>query len=419
MTTSRERVTMALNHQQPDRTPLDVGATSVTGIAASALHRLRQALRLPQRTVTVHEPYQMLGRVDDDVLDALGIDVIGLWDGGTLFGYPAANWQPFTLFDGTPVLVPGLFNTEPDAAGDIYQYPQGDRSVPPSGHMPKGGFYFDAVERQEPYDPAALDPEAWTRDMYRLFTDEELRRFEACSLALYEGTTRAIIGNFGQGSFGDIALVPGLQVKHPKGIRAVADWYMATALYPDYIQGIFERQCEIALQNLEMYHQAVGERICAIFVSGTDFGSQRSAFISPRAYRRLYKPYHQRINDWIHAHTTWKTFFHSCGSMIQLYDEFVEAGVDIVNPVQISAEGMAPEALKARWGDSLVFWGGGIDTQHVLPFGTPDEVRAHVAQNIAIFGQGGGFVFNAVHNIQGGVPTENLVALFEALGAHR
>ncbi len=285
--------------------------------------------------------------------------------------------------------------------------------------MPKGGFYFDAVERQEPYDPATLDPEAWTRDMYRLFTDEELRRFEACSLALHEGTTRAIIGNFGQGSFGDIALVPGLQVKHPKGIRAVADWYMATALYPDYIQGIFERQCEIALQNLEMYHQAVGERICAIFVSGTDFGSQRSAFISPRAYRRLYKPYHQRINDWIHAHTTWKTFFHSCGSMIQLYDEFVEAGVDIVNPVQISAEGMAPEALKARWGDSLVFWGGGIDTQHVLPFGTPDEVRAHVAQNIAIFGQGGGFVFNAVHNIQGGVPTENLVALFEALEAHR
>ena len=114
----------------------------------------------------------------------------------------------------------------------------------------------------------------------------------------------------------------------------------------------------------------------------------------------------------IHAHTTWKTFFHSCGSMIQLYDEFVEAGVDIVNPVQISAEGMAPEALKARWGDSLVFWGGGIDTQHVLPFGTPEEVTAEVRQRLQIFGRGGGFVFNTIHNVQARVPRENLFALY-------
>jgi len=410
---------MALNHQQPDRVPLDMGATSVTGIAASSLHRLRQALGLPRRTVTVHEPFQMLGFVEDDVLDALGVDVIGLWDDGTLFGYPKRDWQPFTLNDGTPVLVPGLFNTAIEANGDIYQYPQGDRTVPPSGRMPKGGFYFDAIERQEPYDPEHLDPEEWTRDMYRLYTDDELRLFEERSKALYEGTSRAIIGNFGQGSFGDIALVPGLHIKHPKGIRAVADWYMATALYPDYILGIYERQCEIALKNLEMYHQAVGERIVAVFVSGTDFGSQRSAFISPRAYRRLYKPYHERLNRWIHEHTTWKTFYHSCGSMIQLYDDFVEAGVDIVNPVQISAEGMAPATLKQRWGDKLTFWGGGVDTQRVLPFGAPDEIREHVAENIATFGQGGGFIFNAVHNIQGGIPTENLIALFKALADYR
>jgi hypothetical protein len=419
MTTSRERVIRSLNHQQPDRIPLDIGSTAVSGIAASSLHRLRAALGLKARTVRVHEPFQMLGKVEEDVLDALGIDVVGLSDDGTLFGYPAVNWQPFTMFDGTPVLVPGLFNTELDAVGDLYQYPQGDRSVPPSGRMPKGGFYFDAVERQEPYDPDHLDPEEWTRDMYSPLTDEQLRLLEARSRELYEGTTRAIIGNFGQGSFGDIALVPGLQVKHPKGIRAVAEWYMATALYPDYIHGIFQRQCDIAIQNLEKYHQAVGERIAAIFVSGTDFGSQRSAFISPRAYRRLFKPYHQRINDWIHEHTGWKTFFHSCGAMTALYDDFVEAGVDIVNPVQISAEGMAPETLKERWGDKLVFWGGGVDTQHVLPFGTPDEVRAHVAHNIAVFGQGGGFVFNSVHNIQAGVPTENLLALFEAFEAAR
>ncbi len=419
MTTSRERVLQSLNHQQPDRTPLDLGSTSVTGIAAASLDRLRQALGLEPRTVHVHEPYQMLGQVDDDVLDALGVDIVGLFDGGTLFGFPVGDWKPFTLSDGTPVMVPGLFNTEPDASGDLYQYPQGDRTVPPSGRMPKDGFYFDAVERQEPYDPEHLDPEEWTRDMYSLLTDEQLRTIETRAKALYEGTSRALIGNFGQGAFGDIALVPGLQVKHPKGIRAVADWYMATALYPDYIHGIFERQCEIALQNLEMYHQAVGERLAAIFVSGTDFGSQRSALISPRAYRSMYMPYHKRVNDWMHQHTTWKTFFHSCGSMVDIYDHFVEAGVDIVNPVQISAAGMDPEVLKERWGDKLVFWGGGVDTQHVLPFGTPEEVREHVKHNVEVFGRNGGFVFNSVHNIQSGIPVENLVALFEAFEAAR
>ena len=125
MATSRERVIQSLNHQQPDRVPLDVGSTAVTGISASSLHRLRAALGLEERTVRVHEPFQMLGKVEEDVLDALGVDVIGLSDDGTLFGYPAVDWQPFTLFDGTPVLVPGLFNTEPDADGDLYQYPQG------------------------------------------------------------------------------------------------------------------------------------------------------------------------------------------------------------------------------------------------------------------------------------------------------
>ncbi|MFH1086563.1 MAG: uroporphyrinogen decarboxylase family protein, partial [Chloroflexota bacterium] len=366
-----------------------------------------------------HEPYQMLGRVDDDVLDALGVDIVGLSDDNTMFGFPQRDWKPFALHDGTPVLVPGGFNTEPAADGSLYQYPGGDRSAPPSGRMPPGGYYHDAVERQEPYDPARLDPEEWVRDMYHVYTKAELRLLEERAARLHRDTTRAIIGNFGQGSFGDIAFVPGLTIAHPKGIRAVADWYMATALYPDYIHGIFDRQLDIVLTNLKLYHEAVGERIAAIFVSGTDFGSQRSAFISPKAYRELFKPYHRAINDWVHSHTTWKTFYHSCGSMVALYDEFVDAGVDIVNPMQISAAGMAPRALKERWGDKLVFWGGGIDTQHTLAFGTPAEVEAEVAENIAVLGAGGGFVFNAVHNIQSTVPTENLVALFRAVARYR
>lgn len=194
---------------------------------------------------------------------------------------------------------------------------------------------------------------------------------------------------------------------------------MATALHPEYIHGIFDLQLEIALKNLEMYHQAVGDRIVAIFLSGTDFGAQSGSFISPRAYRELFKPYHRAVNDWVHSHTTWKTFYHSCGSMVTLYDDMVEAGVDIVNPVQISAAGMDPASLKQRWGEQLVFWGAGVDTQYVLPFGTPEEVRQHVRDNVEIMGDGGGFVFCAVHNIQATVPTENLLALVEGLETAR
>ncbi len=414
MSTSRERVRAALEHRQPDRVPLDLGSSAVTGIMASALYRLRGALGLEECRVHVHEPYQMLGRVDDDVLDALGVDVIGLQDDNTMFGFPAHDWKPFTLHDGTPVWVPGLFNTEPASDGSLYQYPRGDRDAAPSGRMPPDGYYHDAIERQQSYDEAALDPEEWVEGMYAVYTDEQVRTLEERAKALYDSTSRAILGNFGSAGFGDIAHVPGLAIREPRGIRAVADWYMATALHPEYVRGIFDRQLEIALQNLELYQQAVGDRIIAIFLSGTDFGAQHGSFIAPRAYRELFKPYHQAVNAWVHEHTPWKTFYHSCGSMTALYDDMIEAGVDIVNPVQISAAGMEPRALKERWGDRLVLWGAGVDTQQVLPFGSPDQVAEHVRENVRVLGQGGGFVFNAIHNIQAAVPTENLVALFEA-----
>ncbi|MHB9033773.1 MAG: uroporphyrinogen decarboxylase family protein [Anaerolineae bacterium] len=415
MLTSRERVNLAVSHQQPDRIPLDLGATAVTGISASALYRLRRVLGLPDKPIRVHEPYQMLGQMDSDILDILGVDIVGLSDDSTFFGYSQRDWKPFTLYDGTPVLVPGGFNTEVNPDGSLYQYPQGNKTYGPSAHMPAGGYYHDAIERQQPYDPDKLDPAEWVRDMYHEFTEGELRLLEERCADLYQGSSRAIIGNFGQGGFGDIAFVPGTAVPQPKGIRAVADWYMATALYPDYIHGIFSRQCEIALHNLELYRQAVGERISVIFMSGTDFGSQDRPFISREAYRSLFMPYHKKLNDWVHAHTHWKTFYHTCGSITAYLDDFVEAGVDIINPVQISAAGMQPENLKQRWGDKLVFWGGGVDTQRVLPFGTPAEVETNIRHNVAVLGQGGGMVFSAVHNVQSGIPDGNLLAFANTL----
>jgi uroporphyrinogen-III decarboxylase len=194
---------------------------------------------------------------------------------------------------------------------------------------------------------------------------------------------------------------------------------MAHLLYPDYIKGIFDIQAEVTIKNYELCWQAVGDKADIVVVSGTDFGTQRGPYMSVDMFRNFYKPYHKKLNDWIHKNTTWKTFYHSCGSIIDLLDDFIDSGVDIMNPVQCSAAGMEPNNLKAKYGDKLVFWGGGIDTQKTLPFGTPEQVRNEVKERMQIFGKGGGFVFNPIHNIQRGTPTENLVALVEAVDEFR
>jgi hypothetical protein len=282
----------------------------------------------------------------------------------------------------------------------------------PSGRMPAGGFYFDTIIRQPPIDDDQLDIEDNLEEFDEL-SDADLVYFSREVDRLYTQTDKAIVLNMGGTAFGDIALVPGPFMKDPRGIRDVAEWYMSTVSRFDYVYAIFERQCEIALENLASLYQAVGNKIDVLFMTGTDFGTQNGPFISPKAYRRLYQPFQKRLNDWVHENTTWKIFIHSCGSIYKLIPDFIDAGFDILNPVQTSAADMDPQTLKSEFGDQIVFWGGGIDTQKTLPFGTPDEVRKQVKERIDIFGPGGGFVFNSIHNVQAGVPEENLLALYE------
>ena len=204
-------------------------------------------------------------------------------------------------------------------------------------------------------------------------------------------------------------------LKYPKGIRNIAEWFMSSVTRRDFVYQLFERQCEIGMANLERIYEAVGNRITVVVVTTTDFGAQLGPLISPGDYRDLYNPFHRRVNDWIHQHTTWKTFTHSCGSVWALVDDFIEAGFDILNPVQCSAAKMDPASLKNRFGERVTFWGGGVDTQRTLPFGTPDEVRREVRERLRIFGVGGGFVFNPVHNVQARTPIENVLAMFETV----
>ncbi len=413
---SRERVQQAINHRQPDRTPLDLGASAVTGMHVSAIYRLRQALQLdpPETPVKVTEPYQMLGEIKPDLIDALGVDVVGLSGPRTMFGFPNQGWKSWRTFDGTPVLVPEGFNTQVEENGDLLLYPEGDRSAPASGRMPQGGFFFDSIIRQPPVDDDRLDV-ADNLEEFGPISAADLAYFGENAEQLWSQTDKAILANFGGTAFGDIALVPAPWLKHPKGIRDVAEWYMSTLTRRDYVWKIFEKQCEIGLANLEKIHQVVGEKVAAVFVSGTDFGTQTGPFISPKNYRDLFQPFHRQVNDWIHRNTTWKSFIHSCGSVVKLVPDFIASGFDILNPVQVSATGMAPQGLKDQFGEQIVFWGGGVDTQQVLPFGAPEEVRRQVAENLRIFGAGGGYVFNTVHNVQAGTPVENLLALYTAV----
>lgn len=418
--TSRERLDIALNHEEPDRVPLDLGSSAVTGMHVSTVYKLRQGLGLdePGTPVKVIEPYQMLGEIAPDLIQALGVDVLGVWPAKNMFGFPNKNWKEWKTFDGTPVLVPSDFNTDLEPNGDLLAYPEGDKCAPASGRMPEGGFYFDSIIRQPPIDESALNVED-NLEEFGFISEEELEHFQTAIGQAYQETDKAILANFGGTAFGDIALVPAPWLKHPKGIRDVSEWYMSTVIRKDYVNAIFERQCDIALENLKRCYQAVGNQVSVLFMTGTDFGTQLGPFISPKTYCELYQPWQAKLNSWVHENTHWKIFIHSCGSVWDLIPHFIDSGFDILNPVQCSAAKMAPEDLKKNFGNRLTFWGGGIDTQQTLPFGSPEDVKEEVRSRIRTFSPGGGFVFNTIHNVQPGVSRENVVALYETFLKYR
>ena len=402
----------ALNHREPDRIPLDFGSTTVTGIHISCVAGLRDYYGLSRGPVKLHEPFQMLGLVEDDLRAAMGLDVTGVFPRKVKFGVPAADWKEWN-FRGLNVLVPGDFRSRTEPNGDILIYPQGDETVPPSGRMPVGSAFFDNIIRQPEIDDAKLDP-ADNLEEFGPISEEDLDHIDR-SVCAASASGYGVAAGFGGTGFGDIANVPAPGLKNPKGIRDVAEWYISTRTRRGYIQQIFEHQCEIGIGNLARIHARIGDAVDCIYVCGTDFGTQTSAFCSVATFRELWFPYYKRVNDWVHKNTTWKCFKNSCGSVERFFESFIEAGFDIINPVQCSAAGMDPAGLKRKYGSRLVFWGGGVDTQKTLPFGTPQEVREEVLRRCEIFAPGGGFVFNSIHNLQAGTPVENIVAMLDAV----
>ncbi len=413
--THRERVMAALNHTQPDQVPVDFDGTPVSGIHISVVEELRNYYGLEKRPVKLHEPLQCLGYVDEDLAEVLGVDVKLVGSRYTFFGYRNEGWKPWKTPWGQDVLVPEDFATTSDAEGNTYIHPQGDTSVPPSGHMPEGGFFFDEIIRQQPLPDDDEDLKAEDNlEEFGPLPEADLEELAGRAEAARK-SGKLVIGNFGGTGLGDIACVPAPMLKNPRGIRDITEWYISTAIRQPLLHEIYEKQYDIAIANLDRINRRFGDKIDVAFICGTDFGTQTSTFCSEQTFRDLYMPHYKRLNDWIHSNTTWKSFKHCCGSIPAFMPLFIEAGFDIINPVQVSATGMDPAFLKREFGKDLVFWGGGVDTQQVLPFGTPAEVRDQVLRHCEIFNRDGGFVFNTIHNVQAKTPVENVAAMMAAV----
>ncbi len=392
---------------------MDFGSSPVTGIHAVIVEKLRDYYGLEKKPVKIIEPYQMLGELDADLIREMNVDVIGLGGENNMFGIPNRDWKLHKTFWGQEVLFPGESNFTFNDNGDMLIHPEGDTSVRPSAVMPKTGYFFDAIERQGPVDDSTLKLEDNLEEFGRV-TDNDLKFWKEQVRKAGE-SDKAVLANLGGTALGDIALVPAVQLKDPKGIRGVAEWYMSTLIREDFIKELYDRQTDTAIENLKDFYSVIGNNIDVVYICGADFGTQNSTFCSPDTFARVWLPYYRKVNDWIHQNTGWKTFKHSCGSIISLLDLFIEAGFDIINPVQINAEGMDTKELKRRFGERIAFWGGGVDTQGVFAFGSPQQVKEQVKRQVSILNENGGFVFNTVHNIQANVPFENVVAMLEAL----
>jgi uroporphyrinogen decarboxylase len=406
----RERVLTALEHREPDRVPVDFGAHRSSGISAIAYARLRKALGLEPRTIRVYDPVQQLAIIDEDVLDRFSVDTIELGRG---FALEDEHWADWVLPDGTPCQMPRWAMPEREAGRWVVRSGSG-RVV---GQMPDGALYFEQCywpfleEEDLERLPAALDEVVWSAMPAPpgplVSGPDGTRALAEGARRLRESTDRAIVALFG-----------GNLLESGQMLYRNDRFLMMLAAEPARAEAFLDRLVAHHLDNLGPFLEAVGPHVDVVLF-GDDLGMQTGPQISPAMYVRYFQPRHARM--WRRAKELCgvKVLLHCCGGVRPLLAHLIEAGLDAINPVQTSCKGMDPASLKQDFGSSLTFWGGGCDTQRVLPRGTPSEVRAHVRERISTWKPGGGFVFQQVHNILADVPPENVIAMFEAVAESR
>jgi len=413
---SRERVNAALNHEIPDRVPFDLGGHICSGIHAVESIKLRKKLGLEAKLPELIDPMMFVAAVEEDLRQKLGVDCVGIYTKGNLLGFRNENYKPWTLPDGSEVLIGGdfVYTTNPD--GSVYSYPDGNTSLAPSVKMAKDGLYFDNITRQEDLDAKTVwDAREDYKDQYALYTEQDMKDIEAQVDHYWNNTEYALIGSFYGVGFGDALQLPGPRFNEPKGIRDFCDWMMYMILKPEYIKEFFELQLEIGLKNLKTLYEIAGDKLSAVYTTGADYGSQLGLQVSRDMFRELFMPFHKRANDWIHENTNWKIAMHTCGSIVDIMPDIIEAGFDALNPVQISAAGMDAQMLNEKFGDKIAFWGGGASPQGTLVTGTPEDVYEETKRNIEALGKGGGLIGGNIHNLQYNVPVDNFLALVQAI----
>jgi uroporphyrinogen-III decarboxylase len=402
---SRERIAKVLRFEEPDRVPVDLGGMKASGIAVEAYHQVCRKLGIPG-PAKICDARFMTAWVEEPVLKRFKVDVAPLdLSMVTSQAAPANSWLKKALFSGTDVLFPpGTSIREEADGGWNLLNPDG---TPTPFHMPKGGHYFDDIsfDRGDSIDPARFQP---IDDI----SDEMLKTIAAHAKRLTDTTDYALLGWGGGVCFLGLSLITDRRSNVTQG--RPSDWMCLLMTEPELCHEMMGRSVDASIKCLTLLHQAVGNRAFGWGIAADDSGTQRGEFVRPELWAEMIKPHYARLCGWIHANTPWKTFLHSCGSVYNLIPHFIEAGVDILNPIQTSAVNMEPERLKREFGKKIVLWGGGCDTQHVLGSATPAQIREHVRERMAIFKPGGGYVFNQVHNIQSNVPAENIIAMFDA-----
>jgi uroporphyrinogen decarboxylase len=408
---SRERVIAAIEHREPDRIPVDLGATPSSGISAIAYGNLKRHLGMTGGNTRIYDVVQQLAQPEELLLGRFNIDVV---DVGRTFNVDDSDWYDVTLADGQTAQYPAWFKPEPFLDGSRIARAADGTII---ARIPGGGAFFDqayfpwldgypesfgalpeamgkvlwAALAHSPWDHAA-EPHFW----------EELRRR---AIALRASTDRALMVVAGCNLF-----------EWGTFLRRMDNFLMDLYAEQKNVERLLDSLMEIHLNTLEKVCLAVGD-VCDMLRFGDDLGTNDGPFMSPDLYRRFFKWRHARLCEYVHKNSSMKTFLHSCGSIYRLLPGLIEAGYDIINPVQTNCRDMEPEKLKREFGKELCFWGGGCDTRSVLNHGTPEEVRRHVLKHLETFAPGGGFVFSAVHNILPDVPPQNIVAMYEAIEA--
>ncbi len=408
---ARGRVIAAIEHREPDRVPIDLGATPSSGISAIAYGNLKRYLGETCGHTRVYDVVQQLAQPEDELLDHFHVDVL---DVGRTFNADDSDWYDVTLADGQTAQYPAWFQPEPLQDGSWLARSRDSTVI---ARMPRDGTFFDqthfpwlggypdsfsglsdamgkvlwAALVHSPWDHAA-EPDFW-------------RKLRKRAIALRASTDRALVVVAGCNLF-----------EWGTFLRRIDNFLMDLCADQKNVERLLDALMEVHLSTLEKVCEAVGD-VCDILRFGDDLGTNDGPFMSPEVYRRFFKPRHARLCEYVHSHSQMKTFLHSCGSIYKLLPDLIEAGYEIINPVQTNCRDMEPERLKREFGKDICFWGGGCDTRNVLNRATPDEVREHVLKRLGVFAPGGGFVFNTVHNILPEVPPENIVAMYEAIEA--